>query len=386
MSSAFDLKKTQSMSFAIGLLALAIGLLGLWMSPQRFYSAYLVGYMLAIGTALGATGIFFIHNLTGGRWGQPIYPIITACSKTFLFLAILFIPIVLGMGKLYAWTDHEQAHHIHERVWYLNRNFFIIRAVFYFVLWIGLSALVRKLGMGGPHDPGSPKLRKFQNTSAASLLLFGITVSFASFDWVMSIEPEFYSTIFGLMTIGSQFILSFSFVTLMALFLTGGKSSNMELPKMHDLGNFLLMSVMLWTYLAFSQYLITWAGQLPEEIGWYNGRLSGGWQYIGIAVLGLSFIIPFLLLLFRANKKNPGRLIKIIYLLLVMRWVDYVWTINPTFSPAKISLHWLDVVVPLGVVALWFGFFLRVLDRTLDKIAPVTVSTQRIVDGPEDRH
>jgi hypothetical protein len=385
MTGALDLRKTRTMAFVVGGAALALGVVGLLTNSSRFFSAYLEGYMLIVGIALGSTGIGFVHNLTGGRWGVPIRPVLTAASKTLPFLAILFIPILLGMHSLYAWTHPEEAHEIHERVWYLNSTFFIIRAVFYFAVWIGVSALVRRLGKNGPYEEGTLPLRRFQNTSAVGILLFGITISFASFDWMMSLEPEYYSTIFGMLTISSQIILSFSFATLMALKLTGGRNSTMELPKMHDLGNFLLMAVMLWTYLAFSQFLITWAGQLPEEISWYNSRLVGGWQYIGLSLLGLSFIVPFLLLLFRVNKKNPGRLMKIIVLLLAMRWVDSIWTIAPTFSPGKIALHWLDLVLPLGLAAVWFGAFLFILEKTLDVIPPVAVPAPAKHEGPQDR-
>lgn len=362
-----SLAKVRNTSFLAGGIALALSLLGMAASPRAFFAAYLQGYLLCLGVALGCTGIWMLHNVTGGGWGLPIQRILRAASRTLPLFALFFVPILLGLGQLYPWTNTALMHQeerLAGKLWYLNPAFFTGRAALCFAIWIAYAAVIRRRSIAHGGTPGTSAYRKLQNASASGLLVYSLTVTFAAVDWLLSLDASYYSTIFGLLLLVFQMLSGFAFATAVAIIFRGERSFA-ELPseKIHDLGNFLLMSVMLWAYLHFSQYLITWSGQLPEEIAWYNRRSLGGWWTLAMALLFGSFVIPFFLLLFRKVKRSFGKLLAVSCLLLVMRWLELVWLVDPSFSPMALKVSWLDVVLPGALAALWFGAFLYCLDR-----------------------
>lgn len=377
----FNFKRNRTLSWLAGVAALGLCLMGLTMDPAHFFAAYVEGYLFWVGITLGSLGMWMIHNLVGGRWGNdPVAKIIRTVSKTLPLMTVLFIPVLMGMSYLYPWArpDAIHNHELQQKAWWLNSPFFIGRAIFYFVVWNLFAILVQRMSKNEPLIPGSPPKRRLQNLSAAGLLIFGITISFAMFDWVMSMEPMYYSTMFGVILIVGFLGSAFAFSTLLSLNLTGGRHSQLDKGQLHDLGNLLLMSVMLWAYTSFSQYLITFAGQLPEEIVWYNVRFVGGWQIVGLTLLGFNFVVPFFLLLFRRVKKSAMPLMILTSLLLLDRIVDLIWMIGPTHSPKALSLHWMDIVAPIGIGGIWLGTMLLMLERGFPQMAPVGVPQDRV--------
>jgi hypothetical protein len=207
---------------------------------------------------------------------------------------------------------------------------------------------------------GDPSLaRKMQLVSAGGLVAYGLTITFASFDWLMSIEPHWFSTIYGVLIIGGQGLSALAFLTVSLVWLSRRPPLDRiaNASHFHDLGNLTLAFVMLWAYFSFSQYLIIWAGNLPEEISWYQHRLDTGWRALGIGLMLFHFAIPFILLLSRVVKREPGLLIKVAVGLLIVRYVDLFWLIAPEFHAAGVSVSWLDVVLPLTLGSIWLGCF-----------------------------
>jgi hypothetical protein len=275
-------------------------------------------------------------------------------------LTLLFIPILLGMSRLYVWTHADvvaASDVLRHKQPYLNTPFFIIRAATYFLVWNGISFLLNKWSVEQDRT-GDPVLaRRMQRISAAGLVAYGLTITFASFDWVMSLEPEWYSTIFGVLIIGGQGLAAISFLVLAIAWLSHRPPLHdiIVADHFHDAGNLMLAFVMLWAYFAFSQYLIIWAGNLPKEIAWYQHRLQTGWRVVAIALVIFHFFVPFLVLLSRRVKRQATTLATVAAAILLARIVDLYWLIAPEFHPDGVSVSWLDVLLPLSLLSLWLG-------------------------------
>src|SRR5215467_12286130 len=275
----------------------------------QFYQSYLIGYMLCLGVTLGCLALGMMHQLTGGAWGVVLRRPIGAAARVLPLLTLLFLPILLGMSHLYIWThaDVVAADEVlqHKRL-YLNTPFFIARAALYFLVWNGISYFLNRwsLEQDRTGDPSIP--RQMQRLSAAGLVLYGLTITFASFDWLMSIQPEWFSTIYGVLIIGGQGLSAIAFLILAIAWLSRRPPLNdiIVADHFHDAGNLTLAFVMLWAYFAFSQYLIIWAGNLPREILWYQHRLQTGWRAIGILLVVFHFAVPFFVLLSRRVKRQ----------------------------------------------------------------------------------
>jgi hypothetical protein len=294
-----------------------------------------------------------LQYLTGGQWGLVIRPILEATARTLPLIGVLFIPIIFWSEILYPWMQQSWTS-------YLNPEFALIRTIVYFLIWLGLTFIMTKKRQTDNSKIISPR---FKRISGVGLLLYFLTMTFAAMDWIMSLDAKWSSTIYGLIIIAGQGVsaLSFSIIILAFQNFRSEKKSHTEPNHFHDLGKLLLTLIMLWIYLAFSQYLIIWSGNLPDEITWILARTKGGWEVIGLFVLIAHFAIPFLLLLSRNLKRNPQRLAFVAALLLFMRWIDTFWYIQPAFYPSRFSLHWLDFTLPLALCSFSFAFFLKQL-------------------------
>ena len=328
----------------------------------QFYQSYLIGYMLCLGVTLGCLALGMVHQLSGGAWGVVLRRPIGAAARVLPVLTLLFIPVLIGMSNLYVWThaDAVAADEVlqHKRL-YLNTPFFVIRALIYFAVWNGISFFLNRwsLEQDRTGDPSIP--RRMQRLSAAGLVLYGLTITFASFDWLMSIEPDWYSTIYGVLIIGGQGLSAIAFLILAIAWLSRRPPLNdiIVADHFHDAGNLTLAFVMLWAYFGFSQYLIIWAGNLPKEIAWYQHRLQTGWRAVGIVLVLFHFAVPFLVLLSRRFKRQAVTLARIAAAILVARFVDLIWLVAPEFHRAGLSISWLDVLLPLSLSAIWLGCF-----------------------------
>jgi hypothetical protein len=280
-------------------------------------------------------------------------------------MALAFIPIAAGARVLYPWAGPEAAADavLREKALYLNVPFFVVRAALYFAVWGGVAYWLNRWSLeqdGAPH----PRLaRKLQLVSSAGIVLYALTVTFASVDWVMSLEPHWFSTIFGVLFMGGQALSALSFTIAAAVVLASHAPLSHVLSKthLHDLGKLLLAFVMLWAYFNFSQFLIIWSGNIVEEVPWYVHRLGRGWQWIGVTLVIFHFALPFALLLSRDLKRNPRVLAALAGSVVLMRVVDLFWMIGPEAHGGALRVHWLDLVAPVAMGGLWISLYARQL-------------------------
>ena len=362
-------------------------------NPDEFYRAYLVGFMAWLGVALGSMAIIMIRHLTGGGWGVVIRRIQGAAMRTLPLLAVLFIPIILGLHKLYIWAqplDNIQDKRLREHLkditqTYLTTNGFIIRAIIYFAIWNLISFLLSKWSKEGDSPSAPDNTEKFKAVSGPGLILYGFTISFAAIDWVMSLDPSWISTIFGLVILIGEVLSAMCFAVVVERILVKYKPmSEMLTPDfVHDHGKWMLAFTMVWAYFSFSQWLIIWAGNLPSEITYYIRRINGGWGYVGLFVVIFHFAVPFAILLSRPFKRNIYKLVWLAAWMMLMRWVDLFWIIEPSFSKT-LNVTLADVVVPIAIGGFWLAVFFRNLGSL--PLLPIYDPTAIEVLQPEHHH
>jgi len=363
-------KKIAQRSLIIGVIFSVIAVILAIMNPGEFYRAYLLGFMDWLGVALGSMAIIMIRHLTGGGWGVVIRRIQGAAMRTVGMMAILFIPLCFGLSRLYPWAmplDAIQNDHIREHLAkhsfvyaYLNPKFFIIRAIVYFAIWNLISYLLSLWSKQGDNPNAPDNTQKFKVVAGPGLILYGFTITFAVIDWVMSLDPSWISTIFGLIILIGEVLSAMCFAVVVERILYNYKPmSDMLRPDfVHDHGKWILAFTMVWAYFGFSQWLIIWAGNLPSEISFYRLRLQGGWQSVGLFLVIFGFVVPFAMLLSRPFKRDIRRLVWLAAWIMVIRWVDLFWIIEPNFSKA-FTITIADIVVSIAIVGLWFALFFR---------------------------
>ena len=338
-----------------GTLLCALGAFG---DPKQFFHSYLVGYIFWLVISLGCLGLLMLHHLVSGRWGFVIRRLIESGARTLPLMAILFIPIaVLGMHDLYEWTHTEvvaQDEILQHKQTYLNETGFYSRAVLYFAIWLLKMILLTKWSREQDQS-GEPGLKsRMINLSGPGIPVFILTVTFASTDWVMSLEPHWFSTIYGLIFVVGGALGAMALCILWVIKLRDAEVyQEVDAFKyLSDLGTLMFAFTCLWAYVGFSLFLITWSGNLAEEAPWYIRRSHGGWQYIGAGLILFHFIVPFFLLLQRAIKRRAALMTIIAFFMLFMRYVDLYFFITPAFGHGGhggFNPHWLDIAVPVGI-------------------------------------
>ncbi len=357
-------------SLIVGVVFSVVAVVLAFMRPDEFYRAYLLGFMCWLGVALGSMAILMIRHLTGGGWGMVIRRILGAAMRTVPLLAALFIPMIVAVWqhRIYIWAQPLQNikdKHLREHLeditkTYLTTNGFILRAVFYFAIWNLLSFLLSTWSKQTDHAGAPDNTDRFKVVAGPGLILYGFTISFAAIDWVMSLDPSWISTIFGLVILIGEVLSAMCFAVVVERILFNYKPmSEMLKPDfVHDHGKWMLAFTMVWAYFNFSQWLIIWAGNLPAEITYYMRRLNGGWGYIGLIIVIFHFAVPFGILLSRSFKRNIRKLVWLAVWLLLMRYLDLFWIIEPNFSQTlKFTLA--DVVVPIAIGGFWLAYFFR---------------------------
>jgi hypothetical protein len=375
-----DINGWQRVSLIAGGVALIVCLLGAFLDTGQFFRAYLVGYMFALGIALGCTAVLMIHHLTGGHWGIVIRRVLEAASRTLPLFAVLFLPLVAGMGHLYVWTHSDLVANdpvLQQKSVYLNIPFFLIRSAIYLLIWIALAWRLNAISAKQDRQWTLDRNNKLQRLSAGGLLIYALTITFASIDWVMSLDPHWFSTIFGILFMGGQGVSGFAFLIVVAVLLARREpfSQLVRKPHLHDWGKLMFAFVMLWAYFNFSQFLIIWSANLPEEIPWYLRRMSGGWGGAGLVLVILHFVVPFALLLSRDLKRDSGRLIKVAALLLAMRVLDLYWIVAPTVHDASHhEIPWMYFIAPVGLSGVFtWVFFSQLKKRPLFPVGDPTL-------------
>jgi hypothetical protein len=359
-----SVSRFQTRALTVGIIALVVAIFGALRTPSAFYQSYLMSFLLVLGLTLGSLGLLMLQHLTAGHWGVIIRRSLESATRTLPLLVILFLPIALfGMKYLYAaWLSPEalQKEPLSEfQQHYLTTGWFLARAAVYFAVWLTLMFIFNAWSKQQDTNRGDRALRRrFKMLAGPGIILYVFGMGFASVDWVMSISPHWASTIYGFIFVGGQLISSMSFMIAVVVLLarTEPFARILQPRHLHDLGKLLLAFVMLWAYFDFSQLLIIWAGNLPEEISFYRTRLYGEWGYIAILVVAFHFFVPFFLLLSQDLKRNAKVLPKVAMWLIVMRLVDLFWMTRPEFTSSAVPT-WLDIVLPLGVGGLWLGFF-----------------------------
>ena len=363
-----ELGQYQRRLLTAGGVGLLVSAAGWFFNPTEFYHSYLMAYMFCLSVTLGCLALGMVHQLSGGAWGVVIRRPIGAAARLLPMMTLLFVPVIAGMNHLYPWTRADivaSDELLQAKRAYLNVPFFLARAAIYFAAWNAISYWLNRWALEQDRT-GDPQIaRKMQKVSAGGLIVYGLTITFASFDWLMSLEPHWYSTIYGVLIMGGQGLSGMAFLIGVLVWLSRRPPLDRIIVKahFHDLGNLMLAFVMLWAYFAFSQYLIIWAGNLPQEIAWYVHRLQTGWRFVGIALIAFHFVIPFVLLLSRTIKRDADLIVKVAIGILVVRLVDLFWLIAPEFHTNGIAVSWLDVVLPLSLGAFWLGCFISQLRR-----------------------
>lgn len=371
-SSRFDLApdhvlhRVQSGALVVGGLGIIGCVVGIFAAREAFFHAYLVSYMFFLGLGLGSMAILMIQYVTGGAWGAVIRRLLESATRTLPLLALLFVPIALGMTHLYEWANPEHVAHdpiLQHKSLYLNVPFFLGRAVFYFTAWIATAYFLNRWSL--QQDAGAnPRLtRRLEMLSRGGLLLYALTMTFAAMDWGMSLEPHWFSTLYGVMFMGGQGLSTFAFVIPVAALLAERPPfSRIITPaQFHDLGKLMLAFVMLWAYFALSQYLIIWSANLPEEIPWYLARTKGGWEWVAVVLVLVHFGMPFLVLLSRDLKRH-ARAVSVVALVLIgARFVDLFWLLRPAVAPGGFAIHWLDPAAAAAIGGTWLWLFVSQL-------------------------
>jgi hypothetical protein len=353
----------------VGLLGLALLVLFGLRNPTQLFRSYHFAYVFWAVVPLGCMGVLMLHHMTGGWWGYPIRRILEAGTRTLPLVFVLFLPILAGMARLYPWAQPPSvvaADPILEyKKPYLNPAFFTVRSFVYFAIWILLASLLNKWSSEQDRT-GDPRLKvRMTSLSGPGLILWGLVVTSAAVDWVMSLEPHWFSTIYGMLFIVIEALaaITFSIFVLRKLSDREPLKDCVEPKRFLDLGNMMLVFVLLWAYLSFSQLLIIWAGNLKNEIPWYTQRAFGGWAPVGVLLLIFHFFVPFFLLLQRGIKRRLGILSKVAALLLILSVVDIYWIVVPSYEVAAPKVHALDLLALIGIGGLWIGAFLWQLKR-----------------------
>jgi hypothetical protein len=355
-------------ALAIGVIGLAAAAAGAFIDPSQFLHSYLLAYLLWLGAALGGLALTMLQHMTGGGWGVMLRRILEAAARTLPWLAVLFVPLALGATRLYPWTDEARVaadHILHEKALYLNLPFFYARAVLYFVVWCGLAWFLTTWS-AQQDTTGDPALeRKMRAMSAGGLVVYALTMTFASIDWGMSLEPHWFSTMYGFLFIGGQALmaLSVAIITARRLSLEPPMAGLYKAVHFHDFGKLLFAFTMVWAYLSFSQFLIIWSANLPEEIPWYLHRMHNGWQPIGVGLMVFHFGVPFVVLINRKTKRNAAVLAGMAMWMIGVRALDLFYIIGPEAYPDGMRVHWLDVATVVGLGGLWVWLFLGKLKQ-----------------------
>jgi hypothetical protein len=355
-------------ALVVGVIGLALCVIGWTTAPREFFVAYLFAEVFFVGLSLGSLGILMIHHLTAGYWGYGVRRFLEAAVGNLPLLALLFVPIFFGLSELYPWRHPEivAAHELlAKKQAYLNTSGYIVREIAVFAVWIVMSRLLLKWSAEQDVTVSVEPTRKMRTLSGPGLIIWPMTMTFAAVDWIMSMETEWYSTMFPVLICVGQILGALSLMIL--IFVWAANSTKLHNlagdDSFHKMGNLLLAFVMMWAYLAFGQLLVTWSGNLPPEISWYLHRIAGGWRWVASFIALFQFFVPFFLLLMRPVKKKRHVLAMVAGCVLVSHVVTIWWTIAPSTHPSGFYVSWLTSAAFIGVGGLWWAAFLRNLGR-----------------------
>jgi hypothetical protein len=355
--------RAQMPALIAGLIGLAGAIAGYFISGPEFYRAWLSPFIFWFLIAAGALGILMLQYVTGGEWGLLIRRPLGAAARTVPLFILFGIPLVIGLRYVYPWADLEvmaNDHHLQQKQLWLNATGWVIRALIYFGLWALFAWRIRILSLDFAKTRSPYTELSRRKWSAAGLLMIVLTLTFASVDWVMSLEPKWFSSMFGIsFTIGAG-LSAFAFVTFFLTLLADNKAMEGILKPSHfrDLGNLLLAFTMLWAYTNFSQFLLIWYGNIQEETPYYLKRMQHGWGVMAAVLIIFHFFLPFFMLLMRSIKDRPKTIAIVTILLLAMRFVDVYWLVAPAHYGEHFNFSWITIFAFVGIGGVWLWAFI----------------------------
>jgi hypothetical protein len=366
--------RLEKRALVVGVLGLLVSIVGWITKPEDFFRSYLVAFLLVLGLSLGSLGLLMLQHLTGGDWGILIRRPLEAATRVLWLVVVFSVPLVFGMKYLYTthtvgdetrigWLNpppigHEGALSDLQQK-YLTHNFFLLRLVIYFAIWIGLVWLFNRMSQEQDVNRDDRALRaRIKFYAGPGIILYVFAMTFAAIDWSMSLSPHWASTIYGFLFVAGQAISAMSLMIITVVMFSRSEPFSHIIQKrhLHDLGKLLFAFNMLWAYFSFSQLLIIWSGNQPEEITFYKSRLNGPWGVVAAMVLVLHFFIPFFALLSRDVKRNQSVLPTIAMWLIAMRFLDIFWLTRPEFTYHALPTLW-DIAAILALGGIWLWFF-----------------------------
>jgi hypothetical protein len=373
-----DLDRFRTVALGAGGIALIAWAIGAYFAPEQGLRSWLLAFIYWGGMTFGSLGILMLQYLTGGAWGLVLRRVLEAGTRTFPVVAIAFLPLLFGVSLAYEFThlpadDYTVAH----RGWFMTAESWILRSVIYFALLGVMVYLLNKWGANqdksADYEEGARWMGRAAAFSGPTMVFFVIIVTFATVDWVMILDPHWFSTMWGLLFVIGWALATLCLSVVVLAYLFDRAPMNRVLGKrhFHDLGKLMLAFVMVWAYFNLSQFLIIWSGNIPEETGWYLSRMSGGWGWVGAILIIFHFAIPFLVLLQQDFKRRAKQLAAVALFILVMRWVDLLYLISPNpriathgkSLPLFESFSWMDIVAPVALGGIWLWFFLGQLAK-----------------------
>ncbi|MCF7803667.1 MAG: hypothetical protein K9N46_00005 [Candidatus Marinimicrobia bacterium] len=345
----------------IGIIGLALSAVGYFLDAERFFHSYLTSFVFWV--TIGVGGLFFVmlHHLTSAKWSVVLRRLTENFMITVPVLAVLFLPLILGIQDLFHWSHADAVAHdelLQQKAPYLNTPFFLIRAAIYFGIWILFGRMLYKVSIAQDSQKDDSLIARMKKLSAPGMLLFALTLTFASFDWLMSLDAHWYSTIFGVYVFSGSLLAILAILTLIAIYFRENDilRETITIEHYHDLGKLMFAFTVFWAYIAFSQFMLIWYGNIPEETIWYKHRWEDlSWRIVSLIVLFGHFVVPFLALVTRAAKRNLTMLKVTSIWLLLMHWVDLYWIVLPNYGHS-VHFSWMDITTMIGIggIVLWY--------------------------------
>lgn len=362
------LQKISKIAFIAGGIGSALLAFGWFQNPAGAAFSYLPAWLFWFGISVGSFALMMIHHLTSGGWGFAIRRIQETAIEALPLCALLFIPVGLSMSHLYPWTDAALVAHdpvLSQKTEYLNMPFFWVRFALYFAIWIFLAVKLRKHSAIQDQSPSYAVNFRLAGYGGVGLVVYSLTVTFATVDWIMAVEPHWFSTMYGAIFMVAFSLSSLAFAIIMAVYFSKknpAMQKALSTDRLHDLGTLLFANDMLWAYTSISQFIIIWSANIQEEAAWYVHRSQNGWWLVIAAIFVLHFLLPFFLLLMRFIKRKAARLIKVAFLLLFIRYIEFIWYVKPSFVE-EVRFSWTDLTAWVAIGGIWLGFVLHKLSK-----------------------
>ncbi len=352
----------------VGIVGLVLSAVGYVVNHEQFFHSWLVAFAFWVSIGIGGYFLTLIHHLSGAVWSVVIRRIPETFMAILPFMLLLFLPVIFGMHDLYHWTHQDAVAHDHllqEKAPYLNTVFFIIRTALFFIIWTIFGRLLYRYSIQNDLTGEARFIAKAKKISPAAVILFAFSVSFAAFDWLMSLDPHWYSTIFGVYYFAGSTMATYATVTLFVLYFEkrGLLKGLVSKEHYHDLGKLTFTFTIFWAYMAFSQYFLIWYANIPEETVWFLHRWEGSWKVVSVLLAVGHFVVPFIIMLIRAFKRSALALVIFTGWMLLMHWVDMYWLVLPNLHPHGVHFSWIDVVTMLGIGGLVLWLFMWQLGK-----------------------